>query len=314
MAKTPRRDDEPTRSRRVRGALAPLGRASAAATACILWVGLALPGLQLLPGSGGFGDRSIAISLQSALLGIDNGYASTPEARAAMRALGLAVISQSPVPGLQTDSPVSLAVDLAESIRADTVDTTVAPTLVSDGPHNRPSADADAPAGTAPPHGQPSEPATAERAGAACRARRSRRRLRRRARSRSRSPPRPRAPSWAAPTRSGLLRAPVSRSASRSRPAARASARSPARPSASSGPERAPSGRTRQGTRATCRRRRSRSPSTSTTRSPPRRSASSRASFRRPCPRPPVQREREGDLGAARRARRRRTRVPGSAR
>ena len=76
--------------------------------------------------------------------------------------------------------------------------------------------------------------------------------------------------------RSGLPRARACRSASRSRPAARASARSPARPSASSGPERAPSGRTRQGTRATWRHRRSRSPWTSTTRSPSRRSASSR--------------------------------------
>ncbi len=159
MAKTPRREDEPTRSRRVRGALAPLGRASAAATACILWVGLALPGLQLLPGAGGFGDRSIAISLQSALLGIDNGYASTPEARAALRALGLAVISQTPVPGLQTDSPVTLAVDLAERIRSDTVDTTVDTTLISDGPHNRPSAGTDASAGTPPPHGHPAAPA-----------------------------------------------------------------------------------------------------------------------------------------------------------
>ena len=158
MANTQRRDDEPTRSRRVRGALAPLGRASAAATACILWVGLALPGLQLLPGASGFGDRSIAISLQSALLGIDNGYASTPEARAAMRALGLAVISQTPVPGLQTDSPVTLAVDLAESIRSDTVDTTVTPTLISDGPHNRPSAGTDSPAGTPPSHGHPAAP------------------------------------------------------------------------------------------------------------------------------------------------------------
>ena len=159
MAKTPRRDDEPTRSRRVRAAMAPLSRASVGATACILWVGLALPGLQLLPGAGGVDDRSIAISLQSALLGIDNGYASTPEARAAMRALGLAVISESPVPRLQTDGAVSLAVDLAKSIRTDTVDTTVAPTLVSDGPHNLPSAGTEAPAGMPPPHGHPSDPA-----------------------------------------------------------------------------------------------------------------------------------------------------------
>src|SRR5688572_9698913 len=158
MAKTQRRNDEPTRSRRVRGALAPLGRASAAATACILWVGLALPGLQLLPGAGNYGDRSIAISLQSALLGIDNGYASTPEARAAMRALGLAVISHTPVPGLQTDSPVTLAVDLAESIRVESADTMVTPTLISHGPQNRPSAGADAPAVTPPPQGHPEAP------------------------------------------------------------------------------------------------------------------------------------------------------------
>ena len=159
MAKTPRRDDEPTRSRRVRAALAPLSRASVAATACILWVGLALPGLQLLPGAGGFGDKSIAISLQSALLGIDNGYAASPEVRAAMRALGLAVISESPVPRLRTDGAVSLAVDLAESIRTDAVDTTVAPTLVSDGPHNPPSAETDTPVGVPPLHERPSVPA-----------------------------------------------------------------------------------------------------------------------------------------------------------
>ena len=159
MAKTPRRDDEPARPRRVRAALAPLSRASVAATACVLWVGLALPGLQLLPGAGGFGDKSIAISLQSALLGIDSGYAASPEVRAAMRALGLAVISESPVPRLRTDGAVSLAVDLAESIRTDAVDTTVAPTLVSDGPHNPPSAETDTPVGVPPLHERPSVPA-----------------------------------------------------------------------------------------------------------------------------------------------------------
>ena len=134
MAKTHRQEGEPTRSRRVRAALAPLGRASAATTACILWVGLALPGLQLLPGSGGFGDRSIAISLQSALLGIDNGYASTPATRAAMRALGLAVIHQSNP--LRSDGSVSLAVEVDESVRTDTPDTTP----VAYGPHDRPTA------------------------------------------------------------------------------------------------------------------------------------------------------------------------------
>lgn len=133
MAKAQRQQDEPIRSRRVRAALAPLGRASAATTACILWVGLALPGLQLLPGSGGFGDRSIAISLQSALLGIDNGYASTPETRAAMRALGLSVIRQMP---LRTDGPLSLAVGLDESMRSEEPK----PTPVAHVPLDRPSA------------------------------------------------------------------------------------------------------------------------------------------------------------------------------
>ena len=132
MAKAPRQEDEPTRSRRVRATLAPLGRAAAATTACILWVGLALPGLQLLPGAGSFGDRSIAISLQSALLGIDDSYASTPEARAAMRALGLSVIQQS-LGSLRSGDAASPAVNVDESVSADTVDTT----LVAVGPHDR---------------------------------------------------------------------------------------------------------------------------------------------------------------------------------
>ena len=288
MAKTPRRDDEPTRSRRVRAALAPLSRASVAATACILWVGLALPGLQLLPGAGGFGDKSIAISLQSALLGIDNGYAASPEVRAAMRALGLAVISESPVPRL-----------------ADRRRCVARGRPCGEHPHRRgrhdgrpdtrlrrtaqPAERRDRHTGWSPSAARTSlRSRRAERAGrrrrnAAHRRRRSHPRRRPRAASRSRSPRRPRTPSWAASTSSGLPRARACRSASRSRPAARASARSPARPSASSGLERAPSGRTRQGTRATWRHRRSRSPWTSTTRSRSRRSASSRRL--RPAPR-----------------------------
>ena len=127
MAKTQRQEDEPTRSRRVRAALAPLGRASAATTACLLWAGLALPGLQLLPWSGGFGDQSISISLQSALLGIDDGsLASTPEARAALRALGLAVTDQSAGPPLRSDRAASLAVQIAETVRTDTAAATPA--------------------------------------------------------------------------------------------------------------------------------------------------------------------------------------------
>ena len=89
MAKTQRQHDESTRSPRVRAALVLVGRTSAATTACILWVGLALPGMQLLPGLGGFGDQSISISLQSALLGIDDGGQPRGATAGAALALGL---------------------------------------------------------------------------------------------------------------------------------------------------------------------------------------------------------------------------------
>jgi hypothetical protein len=136
MAKTVRQDDEPTRSRRVRNAFVPIGRAAAATTACILWGGLALPGLQLLPGSGGFADQSISISLQSAMLGIDDGLrGSTPELRAAMQALGLAVTRQSAPPRLRSasGSGASLAVQVSESVRTDTP----APTSAGAGTEGR---------------------------------------------------------------------------------------------------------------------------------------------------------------------------------
>src|SRR5205085_492455 len=39
---------------------------------CALWVGLSMPQLQLLPGVGSDANSSVAISLQSTLLGIDD--------------------------------------------------------------------------------------------------------------------------------------------------------------------------------------------------------------------------------------------------
>jgi hypothetical protein len=150
MAKTQRQEGEPTRSRRVRDALVPIGRAAAATTACILWGGLALPGLQLLPGSGGFGNQSISISLQSALLGIDDGlHASTPELRAAMHALGLSVTNQSAPPRLRSSSGrgVSLDVQVSESVRVDTP----APTSVGAGTEGREDVAPDQTAPTHPP-------------------------------------------------------------------------------------------------------------------------------------------------------------------
>src|SRR5207244_6138095 len=55
------------------------------------WIGLALPGLQLLPGVGDLANASVAISLQSALLGIDDtsGGSSSVSVLDAVRALGL---------------------------------------------------------------------------------------------------------------------------------------------------------------------------------------------------------------------------------
>jgi hypothetical protein len=62
-----------------------------AVAAGALWVALAMPGLQLVPGVGGNADNDVAISLQSALLGIDDGGRSHLSAsqRASLRALGL---------------------------------------------------------------------------------------------------------------------------------------------------------------------------------------------------------------------------------
>ena len=64
----------------------------AAISACTLWAGVASPGLKLLPGLDGLSDESISISLQSAVLGIDDGSNRPAEerARAAASVLGLA--------------------------------------------------------------------------------------------------------------------------------------------------------------------------------------------------------------------------------
>ncbi len=63
----------------------------AAVFACTLWAGVASPGLQLLPGLDGLADDSISISLQSAVLGIDDGSNRPAEERArdAAAVLGL---------------------------------------------------------------------------------------------------------------------------------------------------------------------------------------------------------------------------------
>ena len=64
---------------------------AAAVSACTLWAGVASPGLKLLPGLDGLADDSISISLQSAVLGIDDGSNRPAEERArdAAAVLGL---------------------------------------------------------------------------------------------------------------------------------------------------------------------------------------------------------------------------------
>ncbi|MFY9579303.1 MAG: hypothetical protein WAQ33_08255, partial [Gaiellaceae bacterium] len=57
---------------RVLSALESAGLATMATFAGILWLGIALPGLPLIPGLGGGNDRNLAISLDSALLGIQD--------------------------------------------------------------------------------------------------------------------------------------------------------------------------------------------------------------------------------------------------
>ena len=106
MRRTHWRVDELARRGRVRGVLSMLAQSSAATIACAMWVGLAMPGLQLLPGTGPQRNEQIAISLQSALLGIDDrGNRANASVRAALRALGLApntplarLLSQPPPP------------------------------------------------------------------------------------------------------------------------------------------------------------------------------------------------------------------------
>jgi hypothetical protein len=90
MEQTPRREERPIRSGRLGAALKSSAQLCVAAVACALWIGLALPGLQLLPGIGDLANTSVAISLQSALLGIDDSSSSSSvSVRAALHALGL---------------------------------------------------------------------------------------------------------------------------------------------------------------------------------------------------------------------------------
>jgi hypothetical protein len=95
MEQTQRREERPVRPGRLRSALRSTAQVGVAAVACTLWIGLALPGLQLIPGVGDLANTSVAISLQSALLGIDDSSGPTSASvNAAVRALGLTPTQQ----------------------------------------------------------------------------------------------------------------------------------------------------------------------------------------------------------------------------
>ena len=83
--------DRRTRAGRLRRVAPTIVQVAAAIAACTLWTGVASPGLQLLPGLDGLADDSISISLQSAVLGIDDGSNRPAEERAreAASVLGL---------------------------------------------------------------------------------------------------------------------------------------------------------------------------------------------------------------------------------
>jgi hypothetical protein len=63
---------QPSMASRLLSTFESAGLAATATFACLLWIGLALPGLPLLPGVGGGQNSNVAISLSSAVLGVQD--------------------------------------------------------------------------------------------------------------------------------------------------------------------------------------------------------------------------------------------------
>src|SRR5436190_3625261 len=78
-------------------ALESAALATAATFAAILWLGIALPGLPLLPGLGSGRDRNLAISLDSALLGIQDQTGRPDAAGRQTRLLSLLLPARNPL-------------------------------------------------------------------------------------------------------------------------------------------------------------------------------------------------------------------------
>lgn len=159
-----RQADEQACSGRARAAVIWLVQSVALPGACVLWTGLALPGLQLIPGVGDASASNVAISLQSALLGLSDNGPEDASMRNALRAPGLQPTSLQP--GLLKRVPhggdsSSLLFQLNPAANT----TSVTPLLPSspqqsDGPHTDGSHSSTPPAGdsTRPGRTSPAAP------------------------------------------------------------------------------------------------------------------------------------------------------------
>jgi hypothetical protein len=69
---------QPSMASRLLSTFESAGLAATATFASVVWIGLALPGLPLLPGLGGGQNSNVAISLNSAILGVQDSRTFTP--------------------------------------------------------------------------------------------------------------------------------------------------------------------------------------------------------------------------------------------
>jgi hypothetical protein len=149
---------------RLLSTLESAGLAATATFASVLWIGLALPGLPLLPGVGGSNDSNVAISLSSAVLGVQDSRTFTQSnAVAGRQARLLSLLLPAPDP-LSTKLAIKSADTEARSEPSMAVALPPAPPEHAVAPNNGPrviestqlaSASATPPPPPAPPAPQP---------------------------------------------------------------------------------------------------------------------------------------------------------------
>jgi len=76
---------QPSTASRLLSTFESSGLAATATFVSVLWIGLALPGLPLLPGVGGGQNSNVAISLSSAVLGVQDSRTFAPSSGVAGR-------------------------------------------------------------------------------------------------------------------------------------------------------------------------------------------------------------------------------------